>query len=632
MAGYVLKIVLENTHPPVWRRVLIPDKITFADLHQIIQVLFEWENIHLHSFQIPSDHIYIENCESSDLYENYYPEAETLIDPFMTSYKWIRYIYDFGDDWRHKIIVEKTEDYTERFASLLKFKGDNFIEDSGGIWDGLESRFPFERGKTEKLLQQLSFPINPSLKEPVLPKHSLNNFIENLKKLSALPPEQIVQALSEDTPSDMYQKIHCWNDFYAHHGETAFYLSPPSKKNEELLASLGDCEIFDYCKYLQLQPKPFDEKSYLISVFSETIRLHPEYILYVLNEEEFTVLTDFMKLPYGPVSCKPEYEFLIMKLLSLGLGDFNLENDLAVFRFAIDFADRIKALNDGFRKRIYRRLERFDARLGELIQVYCVIELDSLYEIYCSAYKQTIEKIQFLRTLYWHSRFCDFIDTSYSLDGKSYASQQEIDVQKVLEKEELYAHDLPYARYSAKELHHLAEDLANRSEYMDFLFTTFHYQMHLDIYESQKLLLEIAADIFSGDTLNELMKTLQNLVKGPFSPAVYTELWHMLSVLMQELELPMLKGRSRETYANEKNVSPWSIGMVESSESFQNTKHCHLYEFPVNIQELMEHAFCFGDKESIRQLTDYQRQNHIVSEEFQYLLKSASAISGEGSW
>ena len=63
MAGYVLKIVLENTHPPVWRRVLIPDKITFADLHQIIQVLFEWENIHLHSFQIPSDHIYIENCE-----------------------------------------------------------------------------------------------------------------------------------------------------------------------------------------------------------------------------------------------------------------------------------------------------------------------------------------------------------------------------------------------------------------------------------------------------------------------------------------------------------------------------------------------------------------------------------------
>ena len=37
MAGYILKIMLEGTHPPVWRRVLVPEKITFADLHQVIQ-------------------------------------------------------------------------------------------------------------------------------------------------------------------------------------------------------------------------------------------------------------------------------------------------------------------------------------------------------------------------------------------------------------------------------------------------------------------------------------------------------------------------------------------------------------------------------------------------------------------
>ena len=36
MAGYVLKITIENTHPPVWRRVVIPEKITFEDLHEII--------------------------------------------------------------------------------------------------------------------------------------------------------------------------------------------------------------------------------------------------------------------------------------------------------------------------------------------------------------------------------------------------------------------------------------------------------------------------------------------------------------------------------------------------------------------------------------------------------------------
>ena len=34
MSGYVLKITIENTHPPVWRRVVIPEKITFEDANE----------------------------------------------------------------------------------------------------------------------------------------------------------------------------------------------------------------------------------------------------------------------------------------------------------------------------------------------------------------------------------------------------------------------------------------------------------------------------------------------------------------------------------------------------------------------------------------------------------------------
>ena len=36
MAGYILKIVIEDTHPPVWRRILIPEMITFEQLHEVI--------------------------------------------------------------------------------------------------------------------------------------------------------------------------------------------------------------------------------------------------------------------------------------------------------------------------------------------------------------------------------------------------------------------------------------------------------------------------------------------------------------------------------------------------------------------------------------------------------------------
>ena len=31
MPGYTCKIVIEDTHPPVWRRVIIPDQITFLN-------------------------------------------------------------------------------------------------------------------------------------------------------------------------------------------------------------------------------------------------------------------------------------------------------------------------------------------------------------------------------------------------------------------------------------------------------------------------------------------------------------------------------------------------------------------------------------------------------------------------
>lgn len=48
MAGIVIKIVIEDTHPPVWRRVVVPEHISFYDLHQVIQTVFEWEDAHMH--------------------------------------------------------------------------------------------------------------------------------------------------------------------------------------------------------------------------------------------------------------------------------------------------------------------------------------------------------------------------------------------------------------------------------------------------------------------------------------------------------------------------------------------------------------------------------------------------------
>ena len=135
--GYQLKITIKGSHPPIWRRVIVPGKINFQDLDDIIEDLFGWTHGHLYEFCDrksgrrfqPSDDEYFWNTES----------VENLIDDcFIKGEKWT-YTYDFGDDWVHDILVEDVVPYKERFAKVLKSKGPYMIEDCGGLWGFYES-------------------------------------------------------------------------------------------------------------------------------------------------------------------------------------------------------------------------------------------------------------------------------------------------------------------------------------------------------------------------------------------------------------------------------------------------------------------------------------------------------------
>ena len=95
-----------------------------------------------------------------------------LVDDFLQEYSWIRYIYDFGDDWEHKIVFEKEDpEYKERFAQVIKYKGDNFAEDSGGVYgqswaeeegeeiDIEDYRNSFDLDTTNQRLRDRTFPM-----------------------------------------------------------------------------------------------------------------------------------------------------------------------------------------------------------------------------------------------------------------------------------------------------------------------------------------------------------------------------------------------------------------------------------------------------------------------------------------
>jgi Plasmid pRiA4b ORF-3-like protein len=106
-----LKIGLEGTTPPLWRRLQIPSAASLGFLHDVIQRTFGWKDYHLHRFHDERGREWgdresssrggfgaaaFANEEEVDLGKVLRAEGSVL---------W--YVYDFGDNWRHRIEVEK---------------------------------------------------------------------------------------------------------------------------------------------------------------------------------------------------------------------------------------------------------------------------------------------------------------------------------------------------------------------------------------------------------------------------------------------------------------------------------------------------------------------------------------------
>ena len=633
MAGYICKIVIENTHPPVWRRIIIPDRITFKELHEILQVLFSWGNKHLHEFEVPGDRIYI--SDRGDIWANHYEESETLIDSFFRNYKWLRYTYDFGDNWRHRINIEKIDEkYRERKVTLLKFKGDNFLEDSGGVWNEDNMRDIFDSAKVEQRLNRMILPSHEELQEVKLLKESLHEMTENLKQLFEMNPEVLqgqIAAMRRDlyeNSDPMKKKIEAWRKA-EEEGLNSLSIKTPEKSQNMLLTDLGEKEAADYYKYLRIPRTEIMTREEQVQEISKILLKHPEYLLYIFDEKEYAELKEWMKLPQGTVTKKLQNRNMLVKAFAMGLADFIMVENRGEIRFATDSRHFINMIDAKTRKNVYSVLHKFDDKMGKLIQVYGVIELESLYQIYKKLYDNHMEKEDFLRIIYWHCRFNDFMDTIYQIDGTAYAASKELNASNAILKIQDYAKELPYAEYSRKEIEHKAYDLANRSDWLDVLYTTFHYRMNMHPYEVQDMLIQVVGAIMSGDTLNEIILNLQKEGHQAWSISLSTEIWTVIAGIMLDLELPMLKGRSRVQYAEEMKCSPWSVGMTIGTEQITNNKEKQMYQFPAEVQQWMYEVGCFGDEQKLKYLLDYKEQNQICSEEYIYLLAESCITFGK---
>jgi len=123
--------------PPVWRQVQVPGTFTFDQFHSVIQNCFGWANYHLYQFSPQGYGSYpVIAIPSKDDWEQ--PEMNAmktrLKKIFSSEKQTFNYIYDFGDNWSHKITLEKILPGEIESAVCLNGKGACPPEDCGGPW------------------------------------------------------------------------------------------------------------------------------------------------------------------------------------------------------------------------------------------------------------------------------------------------------------------------------------------------------------------------------------------------------------------------------------------------------------------------------------------------------------------
>jgi hypothetical protein len=133
---YQLKVTLQDTKPPVWRRVLVTADTNLAQLHSILQVVMGWEDGHLHQF-IVGDVYYGMREPDFGFGREVRDESSVKLSQIATSEKTkFTYEYDFGDSWYHQILIEKILPVEEcvRYPVCIKGKRACPPEDIGGVW------------------------------------------------------------------------------------------------------------------------------------------------------------------------------------------------------------------------------------------------------------------------------------------------------------------------------------------------------------------------------------------------------------------------------------------------------------------------------------------------------------------
>ena len=132
-----IKVTLNGSEPTIWRRILVTDGTTLSTLHCVLQAVMGWSNYHLNEFTVagteygtpsPDKHTF-----SRELADERRAKLLELVPGEGFSFG---YVYDFGDNWQHELVVDKILELEAGRCYPVCIGGEGACppEDCGGIW------------------------------------------------------------------------------------------------------------------------------------------------------------------------------------------------------------------------------------------------------------------------------------------------------------------------------------------------------------------------------------------------------------------------------------------------------------------------------------------------------------------
>jgi len=308
MKGYDIKIRLDDFRPLTWRDLIIPENITFHQLHLILQDLWGFYDGHLYEFRIPRDfNTRFIDFDRMDYDGSYIPEfgeensKESYISDVFDSNKKVYYYYDFGDSWSFTIEIKNKVDFDKTYPVIKRYKGEyNPVEDCGGVWglsDMIEHPGDYEDELSifdlEYTREYLKFScdfknsINKIVEESTTPaNHKHEGFVLDIYFNDVEPfTSRTIVVPSGITFKQLHDIIQCLVGLENYHGyqfidleNDIYFCDEEYMADDELNAD--DTVIDSYITEVEglLYEYDFGETIYLSVIFKESVNYDKNYV------------------------------------------------------------------------------------------------------------------------------------------------------------------------------------------------------------------------------------------------------------------------------------------------------------------------------------------------------------------